>query len=39
MGIASSLFFSSNDAEKQTLHRRVTPSDEQFLQQQDRTME
>jgi hypothetical protein len=36
MGIASSLFFSSNDTEKQTLHRRITPSDEQIEEQQDR---
>ena len=36
MGIASSLFFSSNDTEKQTLHRRITPSAEQMEEQQDR---
>jgi hypothetical protein len=36
MGIASSLFFSSNDTEKQTLHRRITPSTEQMKEQQDR---
>jgi hypothetical protein len=36
MGIASSLFFSSNDTEKQTLHRRITPSAEQIEEQQDR---
>jgi hypothetical protein len=36
MGIASSLFFSSNDTEKQTLHRRITPSDEQIEEQQER---
>jgi hypothetical protein len=32
------LFFiySANDTEKQTLHRRITPSDEQFNEQQDR---
>jgi hypothetical protein len=36
MGIASSLFFSSNDTEKQTLHRRITPSAEQMQEQQDR---
>jgi len=29
MGIAASLFFSSN-TEKQTLHRRIIPSDEQM---------
>ena len=36
MGIASTLFFSSNDTEKQTLHRRITPSDEQMNDQQTR---
>ncbi|HEX2581792.1 MAG TPA: CBASS cGAMP synthase [Dongiaceae bacterium] len=36
MGITSSLFFSSNDPEKQTLHRRITPTNEQFDQQQVR---
>jgi Adenylyl/Guanylyl and SMODS C-terminal sensor domain len=36
MGSAASLFYSANDSEKQTLHRRVTPSDEQFEEQQDR---
>lgn len=36
MGIAGPFFFSSNDSEKQTLHRRITPSDEQFEQQQAR---
>jgi hypothetical protein len=36
MNIASSLFFSSNDTEKQTLHRRITPSAEQIEDQQDR---
>jgi Adenylyl/Guanylyl and SMODS C-terminal sensor domain len=36
MGTASSLFFSSNDTEKQTLHRRITPSAEQMQEQQDR---
>ena len=36
MGIASSLFFSSNDAEKQTLHRRITPTQDQFEEQQER---
>ena len=36
MGSASSLFFSGNDAEKQTLCRRITPSDEQFEDQQER---
>jgi len=33
MGIAASLFFTSNDTEKQTLHRRITPSDEQMDEQ------
>jgi hypothetical protein len=36
MGIASSLFFSSNDTEKQTLHRRIIPNDEQMQEQQER---
>src|ERR1700722_1935314 len=36
MGFASSLFFSSNDSEKQTLLRRCTPSREQFDEQQSR---
>lgn len=36
MGSAASLFYSANDTEKQTLSRRVTPSDEQFEEQQDR---
>lgn len=36
MGISASLFFSSNDSEKQTLHKRITPSDEQFEEQQER---
>lgn len=36
MGSASSLFHSSNDTEKQTLHRRITPSSEQFEEQQER---
>lgn len=36
MGSASSLFYSSNDTEKQTLHRRITPSSEQFEDQQER---
>jgi hypothetical protein len=33
MGIAASLFFTSNDTEKQTLHRRITPSEEQMDEQ------
>lgn len=36
MGAAAGLFFSANDAEKQTLHRRITPSDDQFEEQQAR---
>src|ERR1700685_2880054 len=36
MGAAASLFFSSNDAEKQTLFRRCTPSEEQYDEQKDR---
>jgi hypothetical protein len=36
MGSASSLFYSSNDTEKQTLHRRITPSSDQFEEQQER---
>jgi hypothetical protein len=36
VGSAASPFYSANDAEKQTLHRRITPSDEQFEEQQDR---
>src|SRR6266446_8411156 len=36
MGVATGLFFSANDSEKQTLHRRITPSDEQFEEQQVR---
>jgi hypothetical protein len=36
MGSAASLFYSANDAEKQTLYRRITPSEEQFEEQQDR---
>lgn len=36
MGAGESLFFSDRDTEKQTLHKRITPSDEQFEQQQDR---
>ncbi len=35
MGSSASLFFSA-DAERQTLHRRITPSDEQFDAQQER---
>jgi hypothetical protein len=36
MGSGASLFYSANDTEKQTLHRRITPSDEQFEEQQER---
>jgi hypothetical protein len=36
MGIASNLFFSSNDLEAQTLYRRITPSADQFEQQRER---
>ncbi|MFA6204682.1 MAG: CBASS cGAMP synthase [Methylocystis sp.] len=36
MGSAATLFFNANDSEKQTLHRRITPSDEQFEEQQER---
>lgn len=34
MGQASTYFFDANDAEKQTLHKRITPSDSQFEEQQ-----
>jgi hypothetical protein len=36
MGISSSLFYNSNDSGKQTLHRRIRPTDEQFDEQQER---
>jgi hypothetical protein len=36
VGSAAGLFYSANDSEKQTLYRRITPSDEQFEEQQDR---
>ena len=36
MGITASLFYNSNDPDKQTLHRRITPSQEQFDDQQER---
>jgi hypothetical protein len=36
MGQASTYFFDANDAEKQTLHKRITPSDSQFEEQQAR---
>jgi len=35
MGVASNLFYST-DTETQTLHRRITPTDEQFEDQQSR---
>ena len=36
MGICSTLFYNSNDSEKQTLYRRITPSEDQFEEQQER---
>ena len=36
MGIASTLFYSSNDPKKQTLHRRIIPSDDQIASQKER---
>lgn len=36
MGIASSLFYSSNDPGKQTLHRRIMPSEDQIETQKER---
>ena len=36
MGICSTLFYNPNDSEKQTLHRRITPSEDQFEEQQER---
>ena len=36
MGVAASLFYSSNNTEKQTLLRRCMPSDEQYDEQKDR---
>ena len=36
MGITASLFYNANDPDKQTLHRRITPSQEQFDDQQER---
>ena len=35
MAIAAKLFFDAADTEKQTLHRRITLSDDQFREQQD----
>lgn len=36
MTLASTYFYDGNDGEKQTLHRRIRPSDAQFNEQQDR---
>ena len=36
MGISSTIFYDSNDSEKQTLHRRIVPSENQFEEQQER---
>src|ERR1700727_200298 len=36
MGLSASLFYSSNDSEKQTLMRRCTPCDEQYDEQKER---
>jgi hypothetical protein len=36
MGSAASLFYTADDTEKQTLQRRITPTIEQFEEQQDR---
>lgn len=36
MGEAASYFYDANDVEKQTLHKRVTPNDSQFDEQQVR---
>ena len=36
MGISANLFYSSNDPHKQTLHRRIIPSDEQIKSQKER---
>jgi hypothetical protein len=36
MGLASSYFYSSNDTEKQTLHRRIIPTNEQVAEQRER---
>jgi hypothetical protein len=36
MGSAASLFHIPNEKERQTLHRRIIPSDEQFEEQQER---
>jgi len=36
MSAAASLFYSANDSDKQTLHRRITPNTEQFDDQRER---
>lgn len=36
MGITSTLFHDSNDSDRQTLHRRITPTEDQFQEQQER---
>jgi hypothetical protein len=36
MGIAASQFFSANDADKQTLSKRIAPSDDQMTDQRER---
>jgi hypothetical protein len=36
MAVANGLFYSSNDPEKQTLHRRITPTDRQYDEQKER---
>ncbi|MBX3347792.1 MAG: nucleotidyltransferase [Nitrospira sp.] len=36
MGITANYFFNASDSEKQTLHRRITPNDSQFSDQQER---
>ena len=36
MGLSASLFYDPADSEKQTLHRRIIPSEEQFEDQRDR---
>lgn len=36
MALASTYFYDSNNADRQTLHRRIRPSESQFNEQQDR---
>jgi len=36
MGRCSTLFYNQNDPDKQTLHRRVIPTDEQYKEQEER---